>query len=262
MSELEDIGLISIIMAAYNAEKTIGQAIKSVIGQTYENWELIVVDDRSTDNTTDIVQKFKDEDARIKLIQNNKNLGVSYTRRVGLTKAEGKWVAVLDSDDAWNNEKLEKQAKLQRKTQAKLLYTGSAFMDEKGRKMEGTLRVPEKISYKKLLKQNLISNSSALVTKELYEQNYVMADWLHEDFAMWLKILKRGITAYGIDEPLLIYRLDKSSKSGNKLKSAKMNWNTYKYIGIRGIEAVYLMICYVINGILKYLRIQKYEEIR
>ena len=248
----QNFGLISIIMAAYNAENTIEKAILSVIAQTYTQFELIIINDCSSDQTLSIVKRFEALDKRIFLFNNSCNRGVSYTRRYGLEKARGEWIAILDSDDAWAADKLEKQIRLQKEKNADLIYTGSAFMDSSGNSIEWYLHVPLEIGYRQLLKQNLISNSSALVRKELYMQYYVSEDNMHEDFAIWLGILKTGRKAYGIDEPLLIYRTAKNSKSGNKIKAAKMNWNTYRYIGIDTISSVFYECCYMINGILKY----------
>lgn len=245
-------GLISIIMAAYNAELTIEQAVNSVLSQTYKNFELLIIDDCSEDKTLSIAEKFCEKDKRVRVIRNIKNSGVSYTRRHGLEETKGSWVAVLDSDDAWTPDKLEKQILLQTETGADLLYTGSAFMDQNGAPLDWYLHAPAKIGYRQLLKQNLISNSSALVRKELYEKYYVSNDNIHEDFAIWLKILKSGKYAYGVDEPLLIYRLSKSSKSGNKFRSAKMNWNTYRCLGFGVLTALYYECRYAVNGLLKY----------
>lgn len=201
----EDFGLISIIMAAYNTEKTIEQAINSVLSQTYTNFELLVVNDCSTDRTAELVKSIAAKDSRVRLISNVKNSGVSYTRKHGLEEAKGSWIAILDSDDAWAPEKLEKQIDLQRRTNADLLFTSSAFMDSEGHPIDWYLRAPSEVTYRQLLKQNVLSNSSALVRKELYAKNYAVGDEMHEDFAIWLSILKEGKKAYGVDEPLLIY---------------------------------------------------------
>lgn len=249
-------GLISVIMAAYNAERTIQQAVLSVLEQTYQNLELLVVDDGSSDNTKEVVERLTVKDKRIKMIYSSSNHGVSYARRCALEKAKGNWIAILDSDDVWMPDKLEKQIGLQKMRDAELLFTGSAFMDENGKRMEWKLHVPEEISYRKLLKQNLISNSSVLVKKSLYEKFYVENDSLHEDFAVWLAITKTGVKAYGLDEALLIYRLVKSSKSGNKLHAAKMNWNTYRYSGLNILSACYYMVWYMVNGLLKYCKLR------
>ena len=252
----EDFGLISIIMAAYNAEKTIEQAINSVLSQTYPDFELLVVNDCSTDKTAMLAEAIVKKDDRVRLISNEKNSGVSYTRKHGLEEASGEWVAILDSDDAWAPEKLEKQINLQKKTNADLLFTGSAFMDADGKPIDWYLAAPAEVTYRQLLKQNVLSNSSALVRKELYTKYYAVGDGMHEDFAIWLSILKDGRKAYGVDEPLLIYRIAKSSKSGNKFKAAKMNWNTYRYIGLNPIEAAYYEGWYMIKNVIKYTNLK------
>lgn len=191
-----DFGLISIIMAAYNAEKTIEQAINSVLSQTYPDFELLVVNDCSTDKTAMLAEAIVKKDDRVRLISNEKNSGVSYTRKHGLEEASGEWVAILDSDDAWAPEKLEKQINLQKKTNADLLFTGSAFMDADGKPIDWYLAAPAEVTYRQLLKQNVLSNSSALVRKELYAKYYAVGDGMHEDFALWLNILKDGRKAY------------------------------------------------------------------
>lgn len=248
----EDFGQISIIMAAYNAEKTIEQAIASVLNQTYPNFELLVVNDCSKDRTAELVKGIAATDGRVRLISNAKNSGVSCTRKHGLEEANGSWIAILDSDDAWAPEKLEKQIELQNRTNADLLFTGSAFMDADGHPIDWYLHAPAEVTYRQLLKQNVLSNSSALVRKELYARHYAVGDGMHEDFATWLGILKTGRLAYGVDEPLLIYRIAKNSKSGNKIKAAKMNWNTYRYVGLNFVQSLYYECCYTVNGLRKY----------
>lgn len=250
-------GLISVIMAAYNAEKTISDAIDSVLQQTYANIELIVIDDCSKDKTRSLVRQFAARDTRVRLVVNEKNCGVSRTRLHGLQTAQGEWIAILDSDDAWHPEKLQKQIELQAQTGAELLFTGSAFMDADGKKIDWYLHAPTTITYRQLLKQNLLSNSSALVKKELYEKYYAIGDKMHEDFAIWLGILRTGRKAYGVDEPLLIYRLAPNSKSGNKIKAARMNWNTYRYIGLNPISAIYYECWYILNGLRKYKNLKR-----
>lgn len=245
-------GKVSIIMAAYNAEKTIRQAIDSVLAQTYTDFELLVVNDCSKDKTPLIISEYSQRDERVKLITNPRNMGVSHTRLNGLSAATGDWIAVLDSDDAWLPEKLEKQMELQKQTGAVLLYTGSQFIDCDGNKIDWVLNVPEQVDYRTLLKQNVLSNSSSLCRRDLYKKNYVIGDGMHEDFALWLNILKTGAVAYGVNEPLLVYRVSTNSKSGNKIKAAKMNWNTYRAVGLNVFDALYYELWYVVKGILKY----------
>lgn len=252
-----DFGLVSVIMAAYNAEKTIEQSINSVLNQTYPAVELLVVDDYSQDRTVKLVENIMARDNRVRLIYNKENSGVSYTRKHGLEEAKGAWIAILDSDDIWAPEKLEKQIILQKKMNADLLFTGSAFMDSDGQPIDWYLHAPSEVTYRHLLKQNVLSNSSSLVRKELYEKHCAVGDGMHEDFAVWLGILKEGKKAYGVDEPLLTYRIAKSSKSGNKIKAAKMNWNTYRYIGLNPLSAFYYECWYVVKGLMKYKNLKQ-----
>ena len=252
-----DFGLVSVIMAAYNAEKTIEQSINSVLNQTYPAVELLVVDDYSQDRTVKLVENIMARENRVRLIYNKENSGVSYTRKHGLEEAKGAWIAILDSDDIWAPEKLEKQIILQKKMNADLLFTGSAFMDSDGQPIDWYLHAPSEVTYRHLLKQNVLSNSSSLVRKELYEKYYAVGDGMHEDFAVWLGILKEGKKAYGVDEPLLTYRIAKSSKSGNKIKAAKMNWNTYRYIGLNPLSAFYYECWYVVKGLMKYKNLKQ-----
>ena len=259
ISGRDDFGLVSIIMAAYNAEHTIRRAIKSVLNQTYQNFELIIVNDCSKDSTEDIVLSF--QDPRIVLLSNSRNLGVSKTRHEALVWAKGEWIAILDSDDAWAPTKLEKQINKQLGTGANFIFTGSAFMDSHGHPIQYILHVPEKVTYRDLLKQNIISNSSVLIQKSLLLKNEVLNDRLHEDYACWLKILKSGIPAYGVDEPLLIYRISQNSKTGNKFNSAMMNWRTFSYLGMSMPSALTNMCWYTANGLKKYKGLNDSEAI-
>ena len=246
--------MVTIIMPAYNSEKYLKDAIESVKAQTYQDWELFIIDDCSSDRTRILAEELAKTDERIVVEHNRENIGVAKTRNHGVKKAESDWVAFLDSDDMWTPDKLEKQIKLSEKiATAKLIFTGSGFIKENGEKIDYILHVPERINRKELLKQNLISCSSVLIKRDLMLK-YPMAEkeMIHEDFASWLRILVEEKYAYGIDEPLLIYRRSENSKSGNKAKAAKMNWNTYRNVGLNWVTASYYMCWYVIKGLIKY----------
>ena len=139
-----DFGLISIIMAAYNAEKTIEQAINSVLSQTYTNFEILVVNDCSKDRTAELVKRIAATDRRVRLISNEKNSGVSFTRKHGLEEANGSWIAILDSDDAWAPEKLEKQIELQNRTNADLLSRVLLLWTRRGIQLIGIFMLQRK----------------------------------------------------------------------------------------------------------------------
>lgn len=249
--------LVSIIMPAYNCGKYISEAIQSVIKQTYDNWELIIINDCSTDDTQNIIKDFQNRDNRIRAYKNDKNSGVSETRNKGISEAKGEWVAFLDGDDIWDEKKLDEQIKCAQKNNAGFIFTGAAYIDENGKKYRGIFNVPEKVSYKKLLKQNVISCSSAMVKRFYFiDFNIKMEnDSIHEDFCVWLKILRIADFAYGINEPLLIYRITGKSKSGNKIKSLKMAYKTYIYAGINPIKACWFMFFYIVKNIKKYRKI-------
>lgn len=247
--------LVSIIMPAYNCEKYIEEAINSVIAQTYRNWELLVLDDGSKDDTLKVIEEFSQKDTRIKALPNGRNMGVSATRNRGLELADGEWIAFLDSDDMWEPNKLEKQLELAEKKEAEFLFTGASYINEESVPFKGIFEVPELVTYKKLRNHNVISCSSVLVKKKYFDNIKMEKDEMHEDFAVWLRILRLGIKAYGVNEPLLIYRISRNSKSGNKIKTVKMTYKVFRFIGINPIGSVYFMMRHVVASIRKYRRI-------
>ena len=249
--------LISIIMPAYNASATIRESIQSVLAQDYTNWELIVVNDCSTDETEAIILEYL-SDNRIKLINKDQNEEVSKARNTGIKQSKGDWIAFLDSDDLWTPDKLSKiVALLQENPHGKLFFTGSAFINYEGERSKYILQVPNKIDYRELLKQNLISCSSVLVYKETIKAHMMPVGNIHEDYATWLSILKYEPYAYGLNEPLLIYRLSRKSKSGNKFKALKMNWNTYRFVGVSFFCSIIYMLVYIFRNMKKYFSIYK-----
>lgn len=248
-----EIPKISVVIPAFNAEKTLGYTLDSVLQQTLEDFEIIIVNDCSSDSTGKVANGYSERDGRIRVLNNAENLGVAVSRRKGAEAARSDRIAFLDADDLWMPGKLEKQLKTSSEKNAGLVFTGSAFISENGEKLEWVLHVPEEIGFKELLKQNLISNSSVLIRREDYLRYSVMGDDIHEDYACWLNYLRgEGNVAYGIDEPLLVYRLSRASRSGNKLKSAAMNLRTYRSVGIKPLPSAYYMLCYAVNGVLKY----------
>jgi len=247
--------LVSIIMPAYNCERYIDEAINSVLAQTYKNWELLVIDDGSKDATFQILSEFSKNDYRIKPLKNEKNMGVSATRNRGIELASGEWIAFLDSDDIWAPSKLERQLKTADKNSAEFIFTGASYINEDGQPYKGIYEVPEIVSYNKLRNKNVISCSSVLIKKRFFNTIKMERDDLHEDYLVWLKILKLGITAYGINEPLLIYRISINSKSGNKLKTIKMTYNIFRITGIDPFRSIYFVSRNLISSIIKYIKI-------
>lgn len=253
--------MISIVMPAYNAEKTISASIRSVLSQTFPDWELIIVNDCSKDRTEAVVKELigtlpAELSEKLHVLSNEKNLGVSESRNKGIRYAHYDWIALLDSDDLWDSAKLAEQtALIEEKPDASIIFTGSAFINEYGDRSSYELHVPSEVNYRGLLSQNLISCSSVLIKRKLLLKNQMLHDELHEDFIVWLALLRSGYKAYGIDKPLLIYRLSASSKSGNKFKAACMTFRVYRYIGLNLLLAVACLCAYTVKNTLKYRRI-------
>lgn len=244
---------VSVVMPVYNASRFLRESIESVLRQTYTDFELILVNDCSSDDSLSIMQEYFNADNRVLVFSNNENKGVSYTRNFGVNKASGEYIALIDSDDMWADDKLEKQLKLVSEYKdTAICFTGSAFVDTNSVRSNFVFSVPEKVDYKTLLKQNVISCSSVLIKKELLKKYPMEHDDMHEDFAVWLSVLKEGHIARAVNEPLLIYRVDKNSKSGNKFKSLKMGYRVYKYMGINFFMRCYYMMSYIVKGIKKH----------
>lgn len=242
--------LVSVVMPVYNCEKYIGTAIESVLVQSV-SLELLVIDDNSTDRTAECIQSFSG-DGRVIYIHNGKNLGVAASRNKGMELAKGKYIAFLDADDYWMEDKLLKQVSFMEKENVVLSSTGRELMDEDGRLTGKMIGIKEEIHYKDLLKGNVINTSGAMVLASVAKKYPMVQDHLHEDYIMWLSILKEYGKASGINEPLLKYRVMKGTKSANKLKSAKMTYGVYRYIGLGRMKAFYYFCFYAVNGVKKY----------
>ena len=248
--------LVSVILPAYNCEKTLADTLESVLNQTYRDIEVILINDAAKDGTHVICESFASKDPRIRYYLNSQNIGTLETRVRAINLARGEWIAFVDSDDLWSHDKLEKQFALQKATNCDLIYTASSFINENGEPFKWIMHVPEQVTYKKLLRQNIISNSSVLMRKRDYLKYSPFSERgndMHEDFACWLCMLRAGLTARGVNEPLITYRLHKNSSSSNKVNASKLNMNTYKYIGLGLLERYFYQGCYAVNGLRKYM---------
>lgn len=240
--------LVSIITPSYNSSKFIEETIKSVLSQNYQDWEMIIVDDCSVDNSYEIAKRFSVVDCRIKVIRLEKNSGVAMARNAGINAANGRYIAFLDSDDLWLPQKLEKQIAFMREKDAVLSYTAYKKMDEAGRIRDGVVQVREKVSYSDLLSTCDIGCLTAIYDSHKIGK-LLMPVVNHEDYALWLKILKKGFIAHGLNEPLAIYRVRKNSVSGNKLKAIKFQWNIYRNIEkLSLIDSMYYFTKYAYFG--------------
>lgn len=245
--------LISVIIPCYNAEKIVGFTLDSVINQTYKNLEIICVNDCSKDGTLAVLEEYAKKDKRIKVLSNEKNSGVATTRNNALKIAKGEYIAFVDADDIWHLDKTEKQISFMLENNYKLTFTSVDFIDDNGNLTGNPFIIPKEVTYKQLLKQNVITLSSSIISKDILKDRLFHDDHLHEDFILWLELLKEEIDkAYGLTEILVDYRLTAGSKTRNKWKSLKMTYQTYKHFHINWIKAHYYLFHYIIRGLRKY----------
>lgn len=221
---------VSIIVPVYNARKYIEETINSVKAQTYQNWELLLVDDGSTDDTAQVMYNLLKEkpDERIHILS-KENGGAARARNYGLTQATGRFIAYVDADDLWSEDKLEKQLAFMEKKDAAFCFTGYEFADEFGVGNGKVVRVPETLVYKQALKNTTIFTSTVMFdTHKIAKEELHMPIIKSEDTALWFKVLRTGITAYGLDENLVRYRRMGGTLSSNKLEALRRIWNLYR----------------------------------
>ena len=245
--------LVSIITPAYNAEKYINDTIASVISQTYQYWEMVIVDDASNDNTNKIINKYQQKDKRIKLINLLNNQGVANARNIAIQNAKGRYIAFLDADDAWEKEKLEKQIDFMKQNDVYFSYHDYKLLDLSNNK-EKIISVPKQLDYNNLLKGNRTGSCLTVCLDRKIIKDIYFPKAKHEDYICWLNILKQyNIVAFGLNETLGTYKVGKKSISSNKLQSAIWNWKVYRESQKLSImKSIYYMCFYMINGIKKY----------
>jgi len=220
--------MVSIITPSYNSEQFITTTITSVINQTHKDWELIIVDDASIDNTCNIVSKFSKKDSRIKLIKQTKNSGTGVARNTAIKAAQGNYLAFLDSDDVWKPNKLEKQLAVMKSTKAVICFSSYELINEEGKSLNKIIEALSRLTYEKQLKCNYIGNLTGIYSVDRLGKVYMPEIKKRQDWVMWLNLLKKGGLAIGIKESLAYYRVRKDSISSNKFNLITYNFNVYK----------------------------------
>lgn len=226
----QDAGLISIIVPVYNAGAYIRETISMVAAQTYGNWELLLVDDGSKDDSREkIRESMESGDARIRLIEKQKNEGAARARNTGIEASKGRYVAFLDADDLWMPDKLEKELAFMKEKQAAFVFTAYEFGDEDAKRTGKVVNVPPSLTYLKALSRTVIFTTTVMLDTERTGRELIrMPEVKSEDTATWWKILKNGFTAYGLNEVLAVYRRPARSLSSNKLEAIRRIWNLYR----------------------------------
>ncbi len=249
--------IVSIITPLFNSATFIEETIESVISQTYNDWEMIIIDDCSNDGSLELVKDIAKDDLRIRLISLKNNLGPSNARNEGIKQACGRYIAFLDSDDLWHKDKLEKQIKFMNSNEYAFTFTGYEKIDESGDSIGIVLPYKNRVSYHDLLKSNHIGCLTVMLDMKLLGDKKYMPDIIkRQDHGLWLNVLKGVKSAYCLDEILGEYRIRQGSVSINKLNNVKYQWKLYRSIEKMNIlQSLYYMAFYSYYGLRKYLNL-------
>jgi teichuronic acid biosynthesis glycosyltransferase TuaG len=246
-------GLCSVIIPVHNGECYLEHALRSVLNQSYNKLEIIIINDASEDRTMQIAGNFLQGNENIKIITLQQNRGVAFARNTGLQNASGNYIAFLDSDDLWMPEKLAMQIRAMEEYNCDLCYTAYDMIDESG----GFIKrrpVRDKVGFTDLLKENNIIFSGVLCKAEAIKNTKFNLDCFHEDYLFLLQLLQNGKKFYGLNEILIQYRVHGSGKSFDKKNAAQQRWNIYRNFLKMGFwESLYYFAFYTINGVLKYI---------
>jgi teichuronic acid biosynthesis glycosyltransferase TuaG len=244
--------LVSIIMPAYMAADFIADAIESVIIQDYSYWELIIVDDGSSDGTSDVVRSYCESDQRVRLIV-QKNSGPAVARQVALKFSRGQFIAFLDSDDIWLHGKLSLQLKFMQDNACGFSFTEYRRMTLNCSKVGYLIKIPDYLNYKKLLSNTAIATSTVILDRFIVEDIKIQ-DTYYDDYVLWLSLLRSGvISALGFHADLMRYRVVTGSVSRNKLRSSVMVWRIYRnFEKLDILTSAWHFFLYSINAFIKY----------
>jgi teichuronic acid biosynthesis glycosyltransferase TuaG len=248
--------LISIITPSYNSKRFIKETIDSVISQTYQNWEMIIVDDKSKDDSVEFIKDLIKDEGKIKLIVLDKNIGAAMARNKAIDIAQGRYIAFLDSDDIWLPQKLEKQLSFMHNNNYPISFTSYEIIDENSQLNNNIINSVKSLNLEQYLKNTIIGFSTSMIDSVLIDKEIKFLNIrIRQDANLWVTLLKQGYMAYGIDEVLAKYRVHSSSISANKIKAAKGVWNLYYNIHKFGLaQSIYYFSYYVFNAIKKRIR--------
>lgn len=232
--------LVSVVIPVYNAEKCISDTIASIRSQSYKDWEVIMVDDGSTDKSLEIMRALECEN--IKVLSNGGG-SAALARNKGVEAATGRYIAFLDADDLWAPKKLEKQIEFMSKYDAAFSFTGYEFADEFGVSVKKVVQVPLTIKYRQALKNTTIFTSTVMFDmSKITKEEIFMPNVKSEDTATWWKVLKSGVTGYGLNEGLTLYRRSAGTLSSNKIEALRRIWNLYR--NVEGLSVPYSAFCF------------------
>lgn len=221
--------LVSIVMPSYNCSQYVGASIDGILCQTYQNWELLITDDCSSDGTVEILKQYAEKDSRIRLFLMTDNMGAGYSRNRCISEARGRYIAFCDSDDVWLPEKLEKQLKFMEERQCCLAYSSYFTCDEDG-EQNGIVIAPEQVTLADMKHDNKIGFLTSIYDTQLCPKQEMPVMRKRQDWAYLLRILQHCGTAYALSEPLAIYRMRHNSISRKKISLICYNAAVYSEV--------------------------------
>ncbi len=248
--------LITVVLPVYNKARFIRGALLSVLNQSYSNLEIIIIDDKSTDDSLDIIEKFSVKDSRVVVVRKSLNQGVSEARNLGIKIAQGDYIAFIDADDIWHLHKIEEQVHfIEQKSNIDFIATSYDMIDDFNNYFSEKSIKSHQILFGELLKENYICCSSVLIKTKVAKANLFVNQYGHEDFVYWLTLLEKGYCGYVWGEKLLSYRVSRFGRSSDKLWAAKERWKIYRcFLKYNFIKSLYYFIQYAWYGIKKYKR--------
>lgn len=242
---------ISIVMPAFNSDSVIKESIESVLNQTHANFELIICDDLSTDNTKEIIKKYVEKDSRIKLINNINRKGAAGARNSCIQASISRYICFLDSDDLWAPEKLEKQIKFMKEHKIAMSHSNYIMFDTQHNKK--IIQSPKVISFSNIIKKCDIGCLTVMLDKKLIPYDILFPYTPKEDYALWVYLMKNGIKSYNFGECSSFYRKQEQSLSSSKFKEIKKQWFVLKHIAqLNFINRLKCICFYSINGFIKH----------
>lgn len=248
--------LVSVITPLYNSERYVAETIESVRAQTYQHWEMLIVDDCSTDSSKEVVRSYSRRDERIALIELAENRGPAVARNAGIERAKGRFIIFLDSDDVWYPTLLETLTAYMEEKNAAVVFASFDRTNENKTVDHGPFCVPSSVTYHDLLKTCSISCLTGMYDTQKVGKVYMPDFPRREDYALWLDILKKTPRAYGYEKPLALYRMRENSFSRNKLLVAYHQWRIYRtreHLSL--LKSLFYFSSYAYQGTRKYVRL-------
>lgn len=250
-----DAPLVSVVMPAYNSAAWIRNAVESVVAQTCDDWELIIVDDASSDTTPDIIRELAAREPRIQPIFESTNKGAGETRNLGIEAARGRYLAFLDSDDSWLAHKLERQLQFMRENNYTFTFTRYGKVNARGEPLGRAIKMPDKTAYNDVLKHCCMSTPTVVLERSRFSAIRMPALSHGEDHVLWLSLLKQTPHAYCLQEELTRVLVRPASLSANKLRKACMQWGIYRRtLGLTFFASLWYWLHYAYHGAVKYRR--------